>query len=246
MKPNPITGPGAGVLKYDTLTALGMCGLHGSSTLQMSVLRVITVITARYDWRRDEIRIGQRELAQIWGVNERTVKREIKRLVSGGILTCKSPGVRGRVASYTLNQAGIRALSNAHWRVIGPDFEHRMATHQAKDDTKVVRVNFAGQGGEPPPERDETLTGWPAVQAELRREAPEIFDNWFARLEFLSVERGTVSIRSPSRFISRYVEANYASRLIAALEQEFGPISRLDISTMDSAGGANARPGPRR
>jgi len=50
------------------------------------MLRLISVVTARYNWRNDELSIGQRDMARLWAVNERTVKREMKRLTEANIL----------------------------------------------------------------------------------------------------------------------------------------------------------------
>ncbi len=69
-----MTGPCAGVVKYDILTALG---LHGVPSAQASMLRLITAIMARCNWRSEEMTVGQRDLARLWGVAERTAKREV-------------------------------------------------------------------------------------------------------------------------------------------------------------------------
>ncbi len=44
---------GAAALKYDLLTMMG--------------------VTARYNWRNGEMTVGRREIARLWGVDERTV-----------------------------------------------------------------------------------------------------------------------------------------------------------------------------
>ena len=74
-------GPNAGALKYDLLTALSVAGLHGTPTEQTSLMRLTALITARYNWRLEEVSVGQDELARLWAVNLRTVKREMKRLM---------------------------------------------------------------------------------------------------------------------------------------------------------------------
>jgi len=99
-----LTGPQAGSLKYDLLTALSVVGLHGSPTLQCSMLRLSAMVTARYNWRLDEISIGQAELARIWGVNERTVKREMKRLTGQG-----AASGQGWLISWTWSRRSIRS-----------------------------------------------------------------------------------------------------------------------------------------
>ena len=74
------TGRGASSRKYDILTALGAFALRGSKHEQRRMLRFMLLITARYNWRRDRLSVGQREIAMMWSCDERTVKREMARL----------------------------------------------------------------------------------------------------------------------------------------------------------------------
>jgi len=80
-----VTGAGAGAVKYDILTALTVTGLNGTGGEAVSMARLIAVITARYNWRLDELSMGQREMAMLWGVGDRTVKREVKRWLEEGL-----------------------------------------------------------------------------------------------------------------------------------------------------------------
>lgn len=97
-----LAGPGAGAEKYDILTALAVKGLSSSGTLQTSILRLVALVTARYNWARGEMAIGQREMAALWSVDERTAKRETRRLIDTGFLVLKVRGVKGRVLSMPL------------------------------------------------------------------------------------------------------------------------------------------------
>ncbi|WP_432816563.1 hypothetical protein [Sulfitobacter sp. JB4-11] len=133
-------GPRAGALKYDLLTALTVTGLHGTPTEQTSLMRLCALITARYNWRIEEVSVGHAELARLWAVNDRTVKREMKRLMQMGVLTCIRPGVRGRVGAYRLNYRRIYEMSRPHWIMVGPDFEDRMI--EVSGERTVVRVDF--------------------------------------------------------------------------------------------------------
>jgi hypothetical protein len=82
--------------KYDVLTALGAHALAGGKTQMRLGLRFITLITARYNWARNELAVGQREIARLWSVDERTVKREMAKLRALGWLVVKRQGTRGR------------------------------------------------------------------------------------------------------------------------------------------------------
>lgn len=220
-----LTGPGAGVAKYDILTAIGLIGMRPCGLGDVPILRLIAAVTARYNWRSDEMVIGQKELARIWGVAERTAKREVKRLTSARILLVKRAGVRGRVASYSLNMAEIARLSRPHWEEVGLDFAERMAVHEPID-TKVVRVNFAAVGPEEPEGQGGT---WGSVRGRLRADDPVAFANWYDQLTYLGQEEGEVHLKAATPFVARYVETHLAGPLAAAIKAELGPSVRLRI-----------------
>jgi hypothetical protein len=92
-------GRHASVVKYDILTALGAFALSQPKSPQRLVLRFMTLVTARYNWSRNELAVGQREIAKLWTVDERTVKREMAKLRAMGWLVVKKQGVRGRVSA---------------------------------------------------------------------------------------------------------------------------------------------------
>ncbi len=69
-------GQQASVIKYDVLTAVGAFALSQPKGKQVLCQRLMTLITARYNWARNELAVGQREIAHMWNVDERTVKRE--------------------------------------------------------------------------------------------------------------------------------------------------------------------------
>ena len=96
------TGRYAASLKYDVLTALGAYACGGDKHRQRLALRLMTLVTARYNWQDDTVTTGQREIAALWSVDERTVKREMARLREMGWLVLKRASTRGRVACYGL------------------------------------------------------------------------------------------------------------------------------------------------
>ena len=93
------TGRNAAVIKYDLLTALGAHACAGDKHLQRLVLRFITLIVARYNWQADELSVGQTEMAALWSVDARTVKRDMARLREMGWLSIRRAAARGRVAT---------------------------------------------------------------------------------------------------------------------------------------------------
>lgn len=226
MNPLRLTGPDAGVVKYDLLTALSVAGLNGSATLQMSLMRLIALVTARYNWRSDEFVVGQRDMARMWSVNERTVKREIKRLTEERLLICKRPGVRGRVGAYRLNQQRVAELSEPCWALVGPDYDVRMRERYRHSDVKVVNLQSYAEQTQTAAISARPGT-WDRAMARLSQDEPNQFEAWFARLSFVSFERATLSITAPSPFVQRYIEAHLTRPLLRAVEEEMGPVERI-------------------
>ena len=74
------TGRNSSVFKYDLLTVVGAYALSADKGRQRLVLRLMTLITARYNWAKDELAVGQREIARLWKIDERSVKREMAKL----------------------------------------------------------------------------------------------------------------------------------------------------------------------
>jgi DNA-binding MarR family transcriptional regulator len=227
-----MTGPGSGVHKYDILTALAIAGLHGSTVQQVSALRLIALITARYNWQRNELSIGQAEMARIWGVDPRTAKREVRRLTGSGLLEVVQPGVRGRVARYRLNLVALEERSRPIWDCVGPDFADRagrLLAAKGRGAGNVLRVDFAGpreEAAAPPAGNDPR---WQAVLDRLAADSPEDVANWYGRLSLAGCEGGAVRLRAPNAFVSSYVATHLAVPLEAAVAGVFGAGHRVTL-----------------
>lgn len=211
--------------KYDLLTALGVHACRGDKHLQRLVLRFITLIVARYNWQTDEITVGQREIAALWGVDERTVKRDIARLRALGWLVQHRAAVRGRVASHGIDIPAILAATRADWSAVGPDFVDRMAGPQAPPAPAPNVVSFPSQTTPLPPEAGL----WARAQARLQAEDPAIFAAWFRPLAELGAEGGLMEVAAPSRFHASYVTTHLSARLLAALRAEDGTIRAVRV-----------------
>lgn len=229
MQPLRLTGPGASVVKYDVLTALSVAGLEGSQTFQTSMMRLIALVTARYNWALDELCVGQRDMARMWSVNERTVKREIKRLTGAGVLISTRPGVRGRVGAFRLNHGRIAEISAPCWHLVGPDFEARMSERHQPPPVKVVQLQTYMLPPDTAASGPEKGTPWQRVMAQLAAQHPSTFGSWFARLQFGGREGGTLRVSAPGKFVQRYIETHLSAILLAACEQQFGPLERIEF-----------------
>lgn len=195
-------GPHKSSLKYDVLTALGAMGCSGDKHAQRRVLRLMTLITARYNWHADTLNTGQREIARLWCVDERTVKREMARLRDLGWLVLKRPAARGRVACYGLGIDALMMQTRACWPNVGPDFDARMGQGPVDpEDPKIVPFPIAGDGP------------WAQIAARLRDEDAGLFNAWFAPLVTLGVRDGALRLKVPSRFHGSFVRTHHLSRL---------------------------------
>lgn len=210
-------GREAAAKKYDLLSAMMAHGLASDKHRQRLVLRLMALITSRYNWQRDELSVGQREIARLWCVDERTVKREMARLRALGWVEVKQQGTRGRVSVLGLNITRIMLDTRAEWPNIGPDF--------------VERAGGAGQPGDMGPpgnvvplRRADALpaTGlWGAAQARLRAEDAALFDAWFAGLADGGISGDCLVLAAPTRFHASYVQTHLIERLrIAVLRSD--------------------------
>jgi hypothetical protein len=213
--------------KYDLLTALGVHACHGDKHLQRLVLRFITLIVARYNWQTDEIAVGQREIAALWAVDERTVKRDMARLRALGWLVVNRPAVRGRVATHGIDLQAILAATEPHWDAVGPDFAERLRGPAAAPSPAANVVSFPGAAQPAPLAPDAGL--WPRAQARLMAEDPALFAAWFRPLAEISVAAGQVELAAPSRFHASFVMTHHAQRLLSALRREDGTIRNVTV-----------------
>lgn len=222
-----LVGQKAPAIKYDILTAIGLIGLHGPAAQQVSMLRLSTLITARYNWRLGELTVGQSQMARMLNVTERTIKREVKRWTALEILTCKRKGVRGRVGAYQLNLFGVSKLSEPFWDAVGHDFADRMSAVFPKPAETVVSVDFAPHRGAEAP--DVPKGPWQRVSARLREQYPQQHASWIAQLTFVSDVEGRFTLRAPSAFAAQYIKTHLGQALSAAIAVEIAANPRLVI-----------------
>lgn len=217
-------GRAASSRKYDLITALGAHACRGDKHLQRLVLRLITLIVARYNWQSDEISVGQREIARLWAVDERTVKRDIARLRSLGWLVQRRPAVRGRVAVHGLDISAILDATSPDWPAVGADFVERM-TGPASTPAMGNVVSFlvaaplaAGNGI------------WPRVLARLHAEDPALCAAWFRQLAEVGQAGDILELAAPNRFHARFVLTHHLPRLIGAVRREDASLRHVVIS----------------
>jgi len=218
-------GRDASARKYDIITALGAYALAGGKHDHRLVLRFVTLITARYNWARNELAVGQREIARLWSVDERTVKREMAKLRASGWLVVKRQGARGRVTEYGVDLDTILESTRAHWPNVGPDFDLRM--QGGPEPSKVVALPPRGATSTPPePDGSE----WALAQAILHREDPGLYSSWLHNLKRDGRAGERLTLQAPSKFHGAYVQTHLIARLLRAVQAVDGDVSEVVIS----------------
>lgn len=199
--------------KYDILTALAVHALSGDKTRQRRVLRLMALVTARYNWQRDELSLGQVEIARLWSVDPRTVKREMAALRAAGWLVLKRQGSRGRVSLHGLGLDRILSDTRPDWANAGPDLGQRLAPGEiaAEEPSNVVPLRPG-----PAPTTDGTT--WAAAQARLHAAGDARYGAWLGALVQISCEGGCLTLAAPSRFHASYVQTHLAQAILAAVQ----------------------------
>jgi len=216
-------GQGAASRKYDVLTALGAHACAGDKHRQRSVLRFLTLVTARYNWQRDELSIGRRELARLWKIDERTVKRELSRLKLAGWLHVRRPAARGRVTIYGIDWAAVLDATRPHWGDVGPDFADRIALMRdgpaAPAETTVVAF----------PRPPEGESEWDRARASLHRADPAFYASWLAQVTRVARTQGVLELAAPSAFHAQYLNTHAAGRIARAVQEVAPDIHRIVV-----------------
>lgn len=213
MRGQSIAGPGSAALKYDVLTALLVLAAQGQPVEARLSLRLSLLITARYNWRAGTFSVGLRELARMWGVTERTAKREMAAMRTRGWIAVSVPAARGRVAKYRIDLRVLMRATMPHWEAVGPDFAARMAGAPEPEAASNVIPLRKPKGCLP--EADEL--GWSAAASRLRNQDPAVYEAWFASLTAVEIDSGTLILAAASTFQADYVRTHFKTRLLAAL-----------------------------
>ena len=218
-------GRDAATKKYDILSALLAYGLSQDKHRQRLVMRLMALITTRYNWQRDELTMGQAEIATLWSVDARTVKRELAKLRSLGWLVQKRAAARGRVAVHGIALDQIMLDTRPMWVAIGPDFVARMApeTGGSGQGPNVVPLRRVAA-----PVADGSV--WSEAQAVFHGQDPAGYAAWVEKLVVVDQEGGVLHLAAPSRFHARYVATNLAERLAVIVSRIDPSVHRVEVT----------------
>lgn len=220
-------GREAAARKYDALSALMALALASDPHRQRLIWRFLALVTTRYNWQRNELVMGQREIARLWCVNERTVKRDMARLREAGWITVTRQGARGRVAVLGFAWDRIMADTRGVWDNIGPDFAERAGGMPPGAQAAAGSAGAGAGGGgtvvpfvrpDPGPDADAGGQGaWAAAALRLQGEDAALFAAWFAGLAEAGTEMGTLTLIAPGRFQAGYIRTHLMDRLNRAV-----------------------------
>ncbi|MEM9250335.1 MAG: DnaA N-terminal domain-containing protein [Pseudomonadota bacterium] len=204
------------------MTALLVTAAQGDPVDARLALRLSLLITARYNWQRGTFAVGRREMARLWGVSERTVKRELAQLRSRGWVGVQVPAGRGRVTQYWIDLAALCQATMPHWDAVGPDFAARMVgapEPAALPETNVVPLHPPRAAASATPCASDNA--WTRAQERLAQQDPSVYNAWFACLTVREAGQGdAMHLTAPSRFHADYVRTHFRTRLLAALAPE--------------------------
>lgn len=215
--------------KYDLLTALGAFALSQDKGQQRLTLRLLTLITARYNWSADELVVGRREMARLWCVDERTVKREMAKLRAMGWVEVKRPGARGRITAYRLMLDTVLSDTRPAWDNVGADFTARMTlTSEPAPTGQGAIVAFPGSARPAPPDLsagDE----WALAQGVLFSEDAQSFGAWIRALGRADRTGDRLCLMAPSRFHAHYVQTHLLERIRRAVRSVDDSVAHVAV-----------------
>lgn len=216
-------GNGAAARKYDLLSALGVMALAAHPSEQRLILRLMVAITARYNWASDTLAVAQTELAKLWSVDERTVKRAMAEFRERGWLKLKRQAARGRVAEYGLGIDELLLVTRGDWARIGSDFEARLTPQEAPVAGPTV-VRF-------PVTPVETPAGlaWPRMLQLLTQGDPATAKAWLQGIREEGIDDGMLRLSTRGRYQANYLRTHLTSRLLGAARRIDPRIRGIEI-----------------
>jgi len=225
MRATKPVGQGAASKKYDVLTALGAHACSGDKHRQRLILRFMVLVTARYNWQRDELSMGRAEIARLWGVDERTVKRDLAKLKVVGWLAVKRQAARGRVTVYSIDWGIVCEDTRSAWSQVGPDFCARMAASTGHDASAGKGENVVAF-----PVRPTGSSEWDDVLAHFYRTDPAFFASWLSQVQRSNRTADTLELSAPTAFHAQYLTTHALPRLLKTLEDIDPEVRRIIIT----------------
>lgn len=229
--------------KYDMLSALMAFALSQDPHRQRLVLRFAALVTTRYNWQRNELTMGQREISRLWCVDERTVKRDMARLRADGWVEVRRQGTRGRVSVLAFAWDRIMADTRPAWANIGQDFidragagDHVAGDHGGAggaDGPTVVPFRRPMIGGNLDAGMNDDSSGvWADAATHLQAEDAALFAAWFRSLSDAGTKGGSLHLVAPTRFQASYIQTHLHARLLRAVQRADPAVRGVTVSAL--------------
>jgi len=181
------------------------------------------LITARYDWQRERFNVGLREIARMWGVTERTAKRDMAQMRALQWISVSRAAARGRVTEHRINLDKVLRATMPFWDQIGPDFVARLSNSPEPTPTNVVQLHKVAV-----PISDDTL--WSKVSLRMHGIDPQTYQAWFARLVQAEHEGSELVLIAPTVFIANYIKTHFATYLLSHVMAEDRKIQVVSVT----------------
>jgi len=76
---------------------------------------------------------------------------------------------------------------------------------------------------------------WRRVKDQLRSELGEdVFSSWFGRMELECVEKGSVRLSVPTRFLRNWIQSHYSEKVLLKWQTEEPDVTRLELTVRSS------------
>ena len=76
---------------------------------------------------------------------------------------------------------------------------------------------------------------WRRVKDQLRSELGEdVFSSWFGRMELEAVEKGSVRLSVPTRFLRNWIQSHYSEKVLLKWQSEEPDVTRLELTVRSS------------
>ena len=76
---------------------------------------------------------------------------------------------------------------------------------------------------------------WRRVKDQLRSELGEdVFSSWFGRMELEAVEKGSVRLSVPTRFLRNWIQSHYSEKVLLKWQSEEPDVMRLELTVRSS------------
>lgn len=217
-----ISGPNAAVAKYDVISALTCVALTGERSQQTIIMRLINLITCRYNWRKNELSIGSKEVGELTFTSQRTAKRTLKALTDLRFLIVRLQGRKGRVTKYGLGITAIFEAAALHAKPKCHQFSERITADSLGPSASVPPTDFKVEA--------QACRKWNAICVDIADKSQSLYVSWFADMVG-SVKDGQLTVACKSNFIQNYARTKLLANVYASAEAAGVKLAKIEFTT---------------